>query len=218
MTPRARAALQGARNSQEDAEGTQGPRDKGTPGLCWDPGSGGEQPKSPVPTPAPHSRFSSSSLGKWRAGEASPRREGLQEHLLCLWIIPSHVWIHQIQRGSSSSAPKAPKPPLQGNPSSFPRIPTKFCKSTSEHQNHRRKDFFHLSKESEGIQNKREGSALQKSPEFRERGKPLSSHQHRIQKYTLHGNIPLLGEVREYQGIPGILYKSGTPQSPSWMR
>lgn len=102
------------------------------------------------------------------------------------------------------SLPEPPNPPWQRNPYSTLRIPTKLCKTTSEHQNYRRKDFFprfHLSKEFEGIKNRREGSALQKSPEFRERGKSLSSHQHQIQKYTFHGNIPLLGEgrtTREY--------------------
>lgn len=65
MTPRAREGLQGARNSQEDMEGMQGPRNKGTPGSAL--GSGVEQPEFPAAIPAPHSRFSSSSLGKRRS-------------------------------------------------------------------------------------------------------------------------------------------------------
>lgn len=89
--------------------------------------------------PRGHSRFSSSSLGKSRMGEAFPWRE---ERLLCLWILT--LGSMRSGQGDSLAAPSLQKHqthPPQGNPYSIPRIPTEFCKTTSEHQNYRRKDL-----------------------------------------------------------------------------
>lgn len=115
-------------------EGTQGPRNKGAPGPA--PGSGAEQPEFPVTIQQPrgHSRFSSSSWGRRRVGEAFPWRE---ERLLCLWIL----MFGSMRSSQVPSLQKHQTHPPQGNPYSIPRIPTEFCKTTSEHQNYRRKDL-----------------------------------------------------------------------------
>lgn len=71
-----------------------------------------------------HAGFSNSSLGKRRVGEAFPRRGGLQGHLLCLWVIPFHIWIHEIRpRGASGSALTATDTkPSRGIPTAFPEF------------------------------------------------------------------------------------------------
>lgn len=193
--------LEGARNSQEGVEGTQGAHNKGAPGPA--PGSGGEQPKFPVPVPAPqgHWRLSSSSLGKRRMAEAFPWAE---ERLLGLWIP-----VFRSMRSSQGEPPAVPSVqkhqthPTQGIPTAFPEFLQSSAKLplSISITGERIYPRFHLSKELEGIKNRREGSALQNSPESRERGKSLSSHLQNT-KIQLHGNIPLLGEVRttmEYQ-------------------
>lgn len=151
MTPRARDGLQGARNSEEDMEGTQGPGTRELQAQLRAQEPSNQNSLLQSQHPRGHSRFSSSSLGTRRVGEAFPWRE---ERLLCLWIIPFHVWIHEIRpRGSSGSAltAKGTKPtPHGGIPTAFPEF-LQFCKTTSEHQNYRKKDFFPLFSSVQGI-------------------------------------------------------------------
>lgn len=165
-------------------------------------------------------------MGKWGVGEAFPWREGLQECLLCLWIIPFHVWIHEIQRGSSSSAltAKGTKPtPHRGIPTAFPEFLQSSAKLPLSIKITGERIFFLISICPRNLkESKIEGKALpsRKAPNPGREENP-SSHQHQIQKYTSHGNIPLLGEVRP-PGNTGnsvqIQAGAGTPQSPSWMR
>lgn len=139
MTPRSRDGLQGARNSQEDVEGTQGPRNKGTPGPA--PGSGVEQPKFPVTTPAPQGPLEvlQQQFGK----EESGRSISTERRTSAVPVDP-HAWVHENRpRGSSSSAlaAKSTTPTLhRGIPTAFPEFLQSSAK-LPQHQNYRRKDL-----------------------------------------------------------------------------
>lgn len=115
-----------------------------------------------------------------REGEAFPR-----------FAVPGEnsTW----PRGSSAepSVPRAANP-AQGNPTAFQNS-YKFCTTLSSNTTGERSfPPFPSAQGIGGIKNRGEGSALQNCPRLRERGEFLSPHQHQIQKYTFHGNTPVL--------------------------